>query len=77
MKEKKNKSTYIFGIWTLSASFCRPKSCHGRDLEDGWLPKDVVGLFCPPWTTLRCKLFTETGIVPELSNNADGWHSSV
>lgn len=31
-KQLFSKFTYIFGIWILSASFCLPKSCQGRDL---------------------------------------------
>lgn len=75
-----NENTYNFGIWTLSASFWRPKSCHGLDLDVGCeLFNDVVGLFCPPCTlTERCILLTDTGIFPVFaSNNVGAWHSSV
>lgn len=34
--------TYIFGIWILSASFCLPKSCQGRDLGGFGLGLELV-----------------------------------
>lgn len=70
--------TYIFGIWILSASFCRPKSCHGLDrVVAGLLLIEVVGLFGPPCTLTfpRCNPVTDTGIAP--LSSPIGWHSSV
>lgn len=73
--------TYIFGICILSASFCRPKSCQGRERVDPFVlvsTRDVVGLFWLPCTTVRCgMLFTETGMLPLASIRLPGWQSSV
>lgn len=70
--------TYIFGICTLSASFCLPKSCHGLERVDT-CPNGVVGLFCPGCAPIDlCILLTDTGILPLFaSSNVAGWHNSV
>lgn len=52
--------THIFGICTLSASFCLPKSCQGRDLVvAGLLFIEELGLF-----GTRGMPVTGTGSVP-------------
>lgn len=80
-----NLGTYIFGIWILSASLWRPKSCHGRDREllsvelreDAF--KEEFGLpGTPPCTTDRWMFVTETGMEPPLASSMpEDWHSSV
>lgn len=82
---RKSCCTYIFGIWILSASLWRPKSCHGleRELlsvefkEEAF--SDELGLpGTPPCTTARWMFVTETGMDPPLASSIpDDWHSSV